>query len=85
MAILLKIINKQNPALNLSPQEIYQLAKNSFQASFLPPETKQSFIAELDRFIGNRSTSELKIRSLTELKINHLSSHAAIDNKSWLP
>ena len=38
-------------ALNLSQQEIYQLAKNSFQASFLSPETKQSFIAELHRFM----------------------------------
>ena len=46
-------------ALNLSPQEIYQLAKNSFQASFLPPETKLSFIAELDRFM---ETPQLAIK-----------------------
>lgn len=37
-------------ALNLSQQEIYQLAKNSFHASFLPDEAKQTLIAELDWF-----------------------------------
>jgi len=35
-------------ALQLSSQDIYQLAKNSFQASFLSPEQKSAFIAELD-------------------------------------
>lgn len=37
-------------ALALSQQEIYQLAKNSFQASFLPPEAKRQLIAELDNY-----------------------------------
>lgn len=37
-------------ALNLSKQELYQLAKNSFQASFLSPEKKHELIAELDDY-----------------------------------
>ena len=37
-------------ALDLSKQELYQLAKNSFQASFLLPESKQKLIAELDDY-----------------------------------
>ncbi|AFZ36734.1 Adenosine deaminase [Stanieria cyanosphaera PCC 7437] len=37
-------------ALNLNQTEIYQLAKNSFQASFLQLETKQSLITELDHY-----------------------------------
>ena len=37
-------------ALGLNKQELYQLAKNSFQASFLSPESKQKFIAELDDY-----------------------------------
>lgn len=36
--------------LNLDSTDIYQLAKNSFEASFLPPEEKQALIAELDEF-----------------------------------
>ncbi|MEM9450369.1 MAG: adenosine deaminase [Cyanobacteria bacterium P01_E01_bin.6] len=36
--------------LNLDSTDIYQLAKNSFEASFLPPEKKQALIAELDEF-----------------------------------
>jgi adenosine deaminase len=39
-------------ALNLTQKEIYQLAKNSFNASFLPPESKDKLIAELDSFRG---------------------------------
>lgn len=35
-------------ALNLSQSEILQLAKNSFQASFLAPEAKNTLISELD-------------------------------------
>ena len=34
-------------ALDLTKQELYQIAKNSFQASFLPPEAKFRLIAEL--------------------------------------
>ena len=37
-------------ALDLSQQELYQLAKNSFQASFLSPESKHKMIAELDNY-----------------------------------
>ena len=37
-------------ALNLNQQELSQLAKNSFQASFLSPETKHELIAELDEY-----------------------------------
>ncbi len=37
-------------ALNLTGQELYQLAKNSFQASFLPAASKDQFIAELDEY-----------------------------------
>ena len=39
-------------ALNLSQDDIYQLAKNSFEASFLSPEEKQKLIAELDQVMG---------------------------------
>ena len=37
-------------ALDLTKQELYQLAKNSFQASFLSPESKHKLIAELDDY-----------------------------------
>ncbi len=37
-------------ALNLSQQELYQLAKNSFQASFLPPESKHQYFTELENY-----------------------------------
>ena len=37
-------------ALGLSKQELYKLAKNSFQASFLSPETKHELITELDSY-----------------------------------
>ena len=37
-------------ALDLSQEALYQLARNSFQASFLSPEAKQRFIAELDEY-----------------------------------
>ncbi|MGD1920599.1 MAG: adenosine deaminase, partial [Pleurocapsa sp.] len=39
-------------SLNLNKQELYQLAKNSFQASFLSLETKQELIAELENYCG---------------------------------
>ncbi|MDV2996666.1 MAG: Adenine deaminase [Chroococcidiopsis sp. SAG 2025] len=38
-------------ALNLSRQDIYKLVKNSFQATFLSVEEKQTRIAELDEFM----------------------------------
>lgn len=37
-------------ALNLSKQDIYQLSKNSFQASFLSDDSKQNLLQELDDF-----------------------------------
>lgn len=37
-------------ALDLNKQELYQLAKNSFRASFLSPESKHKLIAELDNY-----------------------------------
>ena len=37
-------------ALNLSKQELYQLAKNSFQASFLSLETKEELMTELEDY-----------------------------------
>lgn len=39
-------------ALGLSQQDIYQMMKNSFQATFLNPEEKQARIAELDHFMA---------------------------------
>lgn len=41
--------------LNLSQDDIYKLAKNSFQASFLSAAEKQNFIADLDRFMAQVS------------------------------
>jgi adenine deaminase len=40
-------------ALNLSRDEIYQLANNSFKASFLKPEDKKNLVDELDNFMTN--------------------------------
>ena len=39
-------------ALELTPEEIFQLARNSFQASFLTPEEKRPFLDELDAFMA---------------------------------
>ena len=39
-------------ALNLSKKEIYQLAKNSFRASFITANVQESLINELDRYIN---------------------------------
>lgn len=41
-------------ALDLSQQQLYQLAKNSFQASFLSPESKQQLIAELKDYTNSQ-------------------------------
>jgi adenosine deaminase len=38
-------------ALGLTQDDIYTLAKNSFEASFLRPEEKQVLIDELDRYV----------------------------------
>ena len=42
-------------ALKLTQDEIYQLARNSFQASFLSTEEKQRFLDELDAFMAQIS------------------------------
>lgn len=39
-------------ALNLDKNDLYQIAKNSFDASFLSQEEKQKFIAELDDYMS---------------------------------
>ncbi|MBC8004242.1 MAG: adenosine deaminase, partial [Verrucomicrobia bacterium] len=38
-------------ALNLSKEQIVQLVKNSFQASFLAEDAKLQFMAKVDRYI----------------------------------
>jgi adenosine deaminase len=40
-------------ALNLNENHLYQLARNSFEASFLSPDQKAVYIAELDTFAQN--------------------------------
>ena len=40
-------------ALHLSHQDIYQLVKNSFTATFLPPDEKQARLDELDQFMAS--------------------------------
>ncbi len=42
-------------ALNLTKAEIYQLAKNSFTASFLSDEAKNNMIAQLDEYYKKNS------------------------------
>ena len=37
-------------ALNLSKEELYQLAKNSFTYSFAPTDKKEKFLNELDEY-----------------------------------
>ncbi|PIG91322.1 adenosine deaminase [Gloeocapsopsis sp. IPPAS B-1203] len=44
-------------ALGLSQQDIYQMMKNSFQATFLSPEEKQAKITELDDFMAKAFVS----------------------------
>lgn len=39
-------------ALNLTHEDIAELARNSFRASFLPVEKRSEMIAEVDKFIG---------------------------------
>ena len=38
-------------ALNLSQQDLYQLAKNSFLSSFVSESAKETAIAELDAYM----------------------------------
>jgi adenine deaminase len=40
-------------ALQLQPQDIDRLARNAFQAAFLPPEDKQRFLNELEQYCHN--------------------------------
>jgi adenosine deaminase len=47
-------------ALDLSRADVIALAKNSFQASFLPVEAKQRHLADLERFLSPRRTEEVK-------------------------
>ena len=42
-------------ALGLTRDDLYTLARNSFQASFLSPEEKQPFLDELNRFTEKQS------------------------------
>ncbi|MGC9504889.1 adenosine deaminase [Baaleninema sp.] len=44
--------------LNLSRQDIVQLAKNSFTASFLPEDSKQAYLEEIDDFVASFSEVE---------------------------
>ncbi len=39
-------------ALGLDKNDLYQIAKNSFEASFLTQEKKQNYIAELDNYMS---------------------------------
>jgi len=42
-------------ALNLDKNDIFKLAKNSFNSSFLKQEEKQKFIDELDNFMSKKN------------------------------
>ena len=44
-------------ALNLNHDDIYRLVKNSFEATFLDKQRKQSLITELDTFISGYNQS----------------------------
>ena len=46
-------------ALDLSPKDLYQLAKNSFRASFLSEQEKKNLIAELDSAFASIRQAEL--------------------------
>ncbi|OQY56141.1 MAG: adenosine deaminase [Candidatus Parabeggiatoa sp. nov. 2] len=45
-------------AFNLSHNDIYQLAKNAFQATFLTQKEKQNLLAELDDFMAKSITPD---------------------------
>ena len=40
-------------ALNLSKEDLADLAKNSFEASFLPIEEKQKYYIEIDKLVAS--------------------------------
>ena len=42
-------------ALNLIKEEVYQLAKNSFNASFLDEESKKEMIKKVDKYYQKNS------------------------------
>ena len=44
-------------ALRLDRDDIYCLARNSFQAAFLRPDEKQSFLHELDNYVSETNTN----------------------------
>jgi len=46
-------------ALMLSQQDVYQVSKNSFEATFLKDEQKQAFIDELDAFMSQANPTSM--------------------------
>ena len=44
-------------ALKLERNDIYRLARNSFQAAFLRPDEKQNFLDELDSYFAETKTN----------------------------
>ena len=48
---LVKNFQATQAALDLTQQQIYQLAKNSFEAAFISSAHKQTLIAELDQVV----------------------------------
>ncbi len=48
-------------ALNLNSNDIYQLARNSFEAAFLNAEEKQKLIAELDGYFRSRPEDAVEL------------------------
>lgn len=51
-------------ALNLSQAELYTIAKNSFEASFLSSEAKAALIGELEQFVSEGLTTSPSLPSL---------------------
>ena len=41
--------------LGFTPQQFATLSRNSFEASFLPPQQKASFAAEVDAYLAAES------------------------------
>lgn len=48
-------------ALDLSREEVAQLVRNGFEASFLPPDDKAALIAEVDRMAQDASQTKLGV------------------------
>jgi adenosine deaminase len=42
-------------ALDLSREQLLQLARNSFVASFMPAESKRAYLMDVDRFAAQAS------------------------------